>query len=109
MKPYKNKPISRRSIMGYQSQQNTYIATNKCPSGVMRGSVQQMEETSTDIGQGTDSEGLTSLEKIPALYTIDIPDNSLQMRLFEQNHPRLYRWLNTGLGQKYLEMQRGLA
>ena len=62
-----------------------------------------------DIGQDESSRTSTSLSNSPALYTLDIPDNSLQMRLFEQNHPRLYRWLNTGLGQKYLEMQRGLA
>ena len=35
----------------------------------------------------------TSLRNAPALYTLDIPDNSLQMRLFEQNHPRLVRLL----------------
>ena len=65
-----------------------------------------------DIGQDVNFARVTSFQddnKTPALYTIDIPDNSLQMRLFEQNHPRLYRWLNTGLGQRYLEMQRDEA
>jgi len=63
-----------------------------------------------DTGRGNSLDKVTSFHlNNPALYTLEIPDNSLQMRLFEQNHPRLYRWLNTGLGRKYLEQQRGEA
>ncbi len=35
-------------------------------------------------------------------YVYDIPDNSELANQFRQNHPHLYKWLNTSLGRTYL-------
>ena len=41
----------------------------------------------------------TELEEAREIY--EIPDNSALAKTFEQNHPHLYHWLNTGLGRTY--------
>lgn len=61
-----------------------------------------------DNGQVFECKDLTSLTT-PALYTLDLPDNSRLVQLGLQNHPHLFRWFQTKLGQKYLEQQRGIA
>lgn len=49
-------------------------------------------------------EPVEHLEEVGNLV-IDIPENSVEMQQFQTNHPRMYHWLHTSLGQQYLNKQ----
>ena len=51
-------------------------------------------DTPCNYGGGGLGLRLTSFSQtLPNDETISYPDNSVQMQMFQQNHPHLYRWL----------------